>query len=179
IIKGASNNSFAWKANVNVAKNKNKVLNLGGQTSIFASLITTDYNLPGTMIIVGQPVGVFYGFQSLGIIRDSAAAAAVTYTNFNNSKFKPGDMLVADIAGKKDPVTGKDIGPDGLITLEDRAVIGDPTPDFNYGITNTLSYRGFELTGLLQGVHGGKILNVNRIRTESSPRVNDAADRHY
>jgi TonB-dependent starch-binding outer membrane protein SusC len=177
IIKGGSANAFAWKANVNMARNRNKVLDLGGQTSIFANFITTDYNLPGTMIIVGQPVGVFYGFKSLGIIRDSAAAAAVKYTNFNGSTYKAGDMLAADIAGAK-TAAGRDTS-DGKITLEDRTVIGDPTPDFNYGITNTLSFRGFELTGLLQGVHGGKILNVNRIRTESSPRVNVAADRYY
>src|SRR6185503_17738967 len=97
ILKGGSPNAFAWKANFNMAKNRNKVLDLGGQTSIFANLITTDYNLPGTMIIVGQPVGVFYGFKSLGIIRDSAAAAAVTYKNFNNGTFRPGDMLILDI----------------------------------------------------------------------------------
>jgi TonB-linked SusC/RagA family outer membrane protein len=179
IVKGGNARAFAWKANVNVAKNRNRVLDLGGQSQIFANLITTDYNLPGTLIIVGQPIGVFYGFKSLGILRDSVAATDVKYTNFNNSRFRAGDMLVEDIAGKKDPGTGADLGPDGLITLEDRTVIGDPTPDFTYGITNTLGWRGFELTGLLQGVRGGKILNVNRIRTESSPRANIAADRFY
>jgi hypothetical protein len=61
--------------------------------------------------------------------------------------------------------------------LNDRTIIGDPTPDFTYGWTNTISVAGFELTGLLQGSHGGKILNVNRIRTESSPRANISVDR--
>ena len=168
LIRGGSRNAFSWRANVNIAKNRNKVLDLGGQDRIFATLITTDYNLPGTMIMVGQPIGVFYGFKSGGVIRDSAAAAKVTWRNFNNSSFKPGDMLVYDIGGKKD-----------TIDLDDRTVVGDPTPDFTYGITNTIGWRNFELTGLLQGVHGGKILNVNRIRTESSPRVNIAADRWY
>src|SRR5439155_9843639 len=94
------------------------------------------------------------------------------------SSFKPGDMKILDIAGKKD-AQGNDIGPDGQITVEDRTIIGDPTPDFTYGITNTFSWRAFDLTGLVQGSHGGKILNVNRIRTESSPRVNLARDRWY
>ena len=50
--------------------------------------------------------------------------------------------------------------------------VGDPTPDFTYGLSNTFTWRRFELSGLLQGSHGGKILNVNRIRTEAEPRAN-------
>src|SRR5205823_2894587 len=152
--------AFQWHANLNFAKNRNKVLSLGGQRQIFADFITTDYNLPGSVIQVGQPIGMFYGFKSGGVIRDSAAAAKIKWKNFNNAAYKPGDILALDIDG------------DSVITLNDRTVIGDPTPDFTYGLTNTLSWRGFELTGLLQGSHGGKLLNVNRIRTESSPRVN-------
>jgi TonB-linked SusC/RagA family outer membrane protein len=166
ILNPGGRNALAWHANLNFAKNRNKVLDLGGQSSIFADFITTDYNLPGTMIQVGQPIGVFYGFKSLGVIRDSAQAAAVKYTNFSGGKFKPGDLLIANVDTT-----------DNAITLSDRTIIGDPTPDFTYGMTNTFDWKGFELTGLLQGQHGGKILNVNRIRTESSPRANISVDR--
>lgn len=166
MLRPSSRDGFRWHTSVNFAKNRNKVLSLGeGVTSIFADLLTTDYNLPGTLIQVGQPLGVFYGFKSEGIIRDSVAAAAVTYRNFTGGKFHAGDTKIANIDG------------DTLITLNDRTIIGDPTPDFTYGWTNTISVAGFELTGLLQGSHGGKILNVNRIRTESSPRANISVDR--
>ena len=160
VIRRRGKGGFRWHANMNFARNRNKVLSLGGPESIFAELITTDFNLPGTIIQVGKPIGQFFGFKSAGVIRDSAAAAAVTYKNFGGNAFKPGDMLVVDVNG------------DGLITLTDRTDIGDPTPDFTYGLTNTFSWRKLELTGLLQGSSGGKVLNVNRIRTESSPRVN-------
>ena len=165
IFEPATPNSFGWRANLNYASNKNNVVSLGGPMEIEAQLITTDYNLPGTKIRVGQPIGAFYGFRSLGVIRDSAAAAAVDYLNFNEDPFQPGDMLVADLDG------------DSLITLNDRTIIGDPTPDFTLGLTNTFSWRKFELTGLLHGSFGGKILNVNRIRTESSPRANISRER--
>lgn len=164
VLRGGGN-GLRWRTNLNFAKNTNKVLDLGGEPRIFADLITTDYNLPGTMIQVGQPIGVFYGFQSHGVIPDSAAAALVTWKNFSGSTFKAGDMLVEDIDG------------DGVITLNDRTNIGDPTPDFTYGLSNTFTWKRLELSGLLQGSHGGKILNVNRIRTESSPRANLSRER--
>ena len=166
ILKPANRNAPSWRANLNFARNTNKVLDLGGPQQIFADLLTTDYNLPGTLIQVGQPIGVFYGFRSSGVIRDSTAAAAITWKNFSNSTFKPGDMRVEDIDG------------DGVITLADRTVIGNPIPKFTVGLTNTVSYRGVELTALLQGVYGNKILNINRIRTESSPRVNVSVERY-
>lgn len=149
-----------WRTNLNFSRNRNKVLDLGGQPRIFADLITTDFNLPGTVIQVGQPIGAFFGFRSLGVIRDSAQAATITYKNFSNRNFQPGDMLIANLDG------------DTIISLNDRTTIGDPTPDFTYGFSNTFSFRRFELSGLLQGSKGGKILNVNRIRTEAQPRSN-------
>jgi TonB-linked SusC/RagA family outer membrane protein len=159
VLRG-STRGLRWRTNLNFARNRNKVLDLGGEPSIFADLITTDYNLPGTMIQVGQPIGVFFGFKSSGVIPDQAAADAITWKNFSNATFKPGDMRIEDLDG------------DGVITLNDRTNIGDPTPDFTYGFSNTFTWRGLELSGLLQGSQGGKILNVNRIRTEGSPRTN-------
>ena len=165
ILQPDDEGDFGWQANLNFSTNRNKVLDLGGPERLFADLITTDYNLPGTMIQVGKPIGMFYGFKSAGVIRDSAEAAAITWRNFNGQPFEPGEMKILDIDG------------DGVITLNDRTDIGDPTPKFTYGLTNTLSWRGFELSALLQGTYGGKVLNVNRIRTESSPRVNISRDR--
>jgi TonB-dependent starch-binding outer membrane protein SusC len=176
ILNPAQRGGFGWRANVNFARNRNEVLDLGGPQSIFADLITTDFNLPGTMIEVGKPIGHFYGFRSMGVIRDSAQAATITHTNFSGGKFQPGDMLIADIAGR-DSLGNLVMTPDGKITADDRTDIGDPTPDFTLGFTNTVSFKNFELTGLLQGSFGGEILNVNRIRTESSPRVNISRER--
>jgi TonB-linked SusC/RagA family outer membrane protein len=172
ILKGTTSaNSLTWRANLNFATNHTRVLDLGTNPDgspipfIEADLITEDYNLPGTRVVLGEPIGVFYGFKSLGVIRDADAAAAVTWKNFNNSSFKPGNMLIEDVDG------------DGVITLNDRTLIGDPTPSFTIGFTNDFTFRHFQFTSLLQGAKGGKILNVNRIRTESSPRVNVSVDR--
>jgi TonB-dependent starch-binding outer membrane protein SusC len=171
IIKPTAS-GFGWHANLNFAKNRTKVLDLGNNPDgspisfIEADLLTTDYNLPGTRVVVGQPIGVFYGFQSLGVLQDAAQAAAVTYTPFSGTAFKAGQTLIADVNG------------DGKIDLNDRTIIGDPTPDFTGGLTNDIRYGRFQFTALLQGSRGGQILNVNRIRTESSPRANISRDRY-
>jgi TonB-dependent starch-binding outer membrane protein SusC len=182
---GSSRDALGWRANLNFARNSNKVLDLGGPQTLSAELLTTDFNLPGTLIQVGKPIGRFYGFKSLGIVRDSTQAASITHTNFTSGRYTPGDVLIADICCERDEAgnilldeNGLPImGPDGLTTLEDRTDIGDPTPDFTLGLTNTITYRSFELSSLIQGSFGGEILNVNRIRTESSPRVNISRER--
>lgn len=176
LVEPKREGAFGWRANLNYAANQNEVISLGGPERIFADLLTTDYNLPGTMIQVGKPIGVFYGFKSEGVIRDSVQANQVTWTNFNGGRFEAGDMLVRDIAGR-DSLGNLVMVPDGRITLDDRTDIGDPTPDFTIGLTNTFSWRAFELTSLFQGSYGGKVLNINRIRTESGPRVNIGRDR--
>ncbi|HUP88183.1 MAG TPA: TonB-dependent receptor [Longimicrobiales bacterium] len=169
-------NSLQWRANFNYAKNRNKVLDLGGEQEIFAQTISTDFNMPGSAIRVGYPLNQFYGFQALRVVRDAADSASIGWTNFTSQAFRPGDVLLADIAGR-DSLGNLVMTPDGKVTLDDRTYLGDPTPKFTLGLTNTFTYKSLELTGLLQGSYGGKILNVNRIRTDAEPRVNISRDR--
>lgn len=44
----------------------------------------------------------------------------------------------------------------------DQDIIGDPNPDFTYGINNNLSYKGFDLNIFIQGVSGNDIFNRSR-----------------
>jgi hypothetical protein len=48
----------------------------------------------------------------------------------------------------------------------DRTIIGNPNPDFIYGMTNTVTYKNFELNIFLQGTQGNDILNATRIDSE-------------
>jgi TonB-linked SusC/RagA family outer membrane protein len=69
-----------------------------------------------------------------------------------------------------DPETGnimyKDLNDNGEVDPSDRTVIGNAQPDFIYGMTNTLSYKGFSLSVFLQGSQGNDIFNASRIDTE-------------
>jgi hypothetical protein len=50
---------------------------------------------------------------------------------------------------------------DGSITIRDKTYIGNPNPDFIYGVNSTMSYKNFELTLFIQGVQGNDMFNVN------------------
>nr|MBA4168108.1 hypothetical protein [Chitinophagaceae bacterium] len=43
---------------------------------------------------------------------------------------------------------------------KDREVIGDPNPDFTYGIVNSFAYGAFDLNFVIQGVSGGNVWNL-------------------
>ena len=70
-----------------------------------------------------------------------------------------------------DPQTGDliftDNDGDGVITAEDKQVIGNPMPDFTYGITNKVSYKNFDLNIVIDGVYGNDIYNNGKQNLES------------
>lgn len=68
--------------------------------------------------------------------------------------FEEEDQLDAD--GK---VVIKDVVEDGIINNEDKTIQGSPNPDFFYGFTTNFSYKGFDLSVFIQGVHGNSIIN--------------------
>ncbi len=157
-----------WSTTFSYSRNKNKVLDLGGVTQIFASSVNSDLKLLGSLIRVGQPMGVFYGYKVDGIIRDSTALLAMTVKPLSGSTWHPGDSRLADVNG------------DGAITTDDRTIIGDPNPKYTGGWQNTVGYRGVRLTTSVDFSQGGKILNLNLVRLDGgSPATNILADRWY
>jgi hypothetical protein len=68
---------------------------------------------------------------------------------------------------KVDPATGsllyKDINGDGIITTDDRTNIGNPNPNFTFGLSNNFSYKGFSLDALITGSQGGDVFNASRM----------------
>ncbi|MEP6494838.1 MAG: TonB-dependent receptor [bacterium] len=179
ILDGKAKNSLGWTSTINYSHNKNQVLNLGGVNQIFASSVNSDLKLLGTLIQVGQPLGVFYGYQAAGLLRDSAAAADYTtkVKPISGTSWKPGDVKLLDLAGVDS--LGHPTGPDGKIDANDRTIIGDPNPKFNAGFMNTFSFRSFRLSAMMDAVSGNKILNLNNVRLEAgSPATNVVADRY-
>jgi TonB-linked SusC/RagA family outer membrane protein len=162
--------AFGWTTTLNYSRNRNKVLSLGDTNvkQIFANSVNSDLKLLGSLIQVGQPLGVFYGFKTDGLLRDSASAAAYSTAvkPLSGTKWNAGDAKLVDING------------DGAITSADRTIIGDPNPTFTGGWMNAFSFRKLRLSTVMDFVHGNQILNLNNIRLEQgSPGTNIIADR--
>ncbi len=151
------NRRLKWTTSFNIAFNKNKVLELGGEQ--YKDVGGDDGHLKTGQVhrlIVGQPIGLFYGYVFDGIFQDAdeLAAGPKSPTNW------VGGRRYKDLSGASDT-------PDGSISATyDRTVIGDPNPDFFGGITNTLSYEGFELNLFLQYSYGNDIFNYNAMELE-------------
>jgi hypothetical protein len=54
-----------------------------------------------------------------------------------------------------------------VLDTKDRTIIGNPYPDFTWGLTNNFTFKGFDFTFTLQGVQGGELINGDANYNES------------
>lgn len=130
-----------WTTDFNLSRNRNKVLQLGPGN---APIQYVD-NVVTVRTEVGQPVSNFYGYIFDGVFNNQNEIDAYPH----HASTTPGDPRVRDVNG------------DGKISDADRTILGNYQPDFTAGITNTVGYKGFELSFLFQGSFGGEIANNN------------------
>ncbi|MCF2494706.1 SusC/RagA family TonB-linked outer membrane protein [Dyadobacter chenhuakuii] len=133
--------AVTWTTDFNVSRNRNKVLQLGPGN---APIQYVD-NVVTVRTEVGQPVSNFYGYVFDGVFNNQGEIDAYPH----HASTTPGDPRVRDVNG------------DGKISDADRTILGNYQPDFTAGITNTVGYKGFELSFLFQGSFGGEIANNN------------------
>lgn len=128
---------FTWNTDLNIFMNRNELLKLtDGFTQNIAS-----------QLFIGHPLSAIYDYTKLGIWQESEAAEAGTFGN------KPGDIKLKDISG----ADGK---PDGRINPNhDRSVIGNSQADWQGGMTNRFTYRGFEASFVIYGRFGGLLVS--------------------
>ena len=143
--------AFKWSTELNLAANRNQVLDIGATPQIFAGQVANiGQNINSGILRVGEPLGSFYGYVTNGLYQTADELTALT----DPQARKPGDRKYADLNGDK------------KIDDNDRTIIGRAQPKLIGGINNTFSYKGLELTLFLQGVSGNQILNANRYELE-------------
>ncbi|MEC7263198.1 MAG: TonB-dependent receptor [Bacteroidota bacterium] len=142
-----SSEDFSWSTSLNFATVKNKVIELGRIDQIVTGNIQATGNT--AIIKVGSPLASYYGYQIDGIQQEGDA--------------NPGFPNVVDQNG------------DGEITTDDQIILGDPFPDYTFGISNEFKYKNLGFSFFFQGVQGQDLLNVNVI--ESMYPSNDRRNR--
>ena len=155
---------FRWSTNVIFTHYSNKVLSLNGIPPLIG-YVSTGFGpqIAATQTQVGGPVGEFYGYKVKGII---SSQSQLTYLAQH-----PQNVLgIPGTVGE--PVTSDRTNSTGIYLGDieyqgnnngapnTQYALGNPNPDFTYGITNNFSYKDFDLSIFLTGSYGGKILNA-------------------
>jgi TonB-linked SusC/RagA family outer membrane protein len=127
--------AFRWTINANISFNRNEVIALAdGIDRVYGTQHITQ---------VGKPFGQFYGLKKLGNYANAEDLA--------NSPKIPGRSTVGSIKLE-------DFNGDGVITFggdrDDRQIIGNPFPDFAYGITNNFNYKNWDMSIVGSGSQG-------------------------
>lgn len=154
-----------FSVNGNISYNKNEVTRIANQSGI----IYGDTNLlfqgldEMNRVQVGQPIGYFYGLKTNGIFQNQAEINAYSSNGaLIQPNAQPGDVRFVDLNG------------DGQINQDDKTKVGDPNPDYTYGISMELSYKAFDFSVYTYGVAGNQ--NVNGIRSNERPFYNYTTD---
>src|SRR5690606_22839256 len=128
-----------YDISVNFAHNSNKVTQLNNsQAAIFSA---GNYS----RTVVGQPIATFYGYVMDGIFQTVEEVEAHAFQSPGTSA---GDVRFKDLNG------------DQVIDQDDRSNMGNPWPDFTYGINGSLRYKQFDLSVAFQGVYGNDIIGA-------------------
>ncbi len=134
---------FSYSIGGNITTIKNEVTSLSGEPY----LQTGTAEFPQRSI-VGEPIYSFYGWEVEGVYQTQAEVDACEIAQANGLTM--GDFKYADTNG------------DGVISTDDRVLLGDPNPDFIYGFNVAANYKGWGLSATFQGVSGVSIFNRKR-----------------
>lgn len=133
--------------NINASYLRNKLIEYGNEQG-WENL--DSFQGVGTILRAqnGLPFPYFYGYKTDGIIQNMAEANA--YNTKYGTSLVPGDVRFVDVDGN------------GSINEDDRTNIGCGTPDWTYGASITLGYKGFDFNIFFQGVAGNDIYDATR-----------------
>ncbi len=162
-----SHKEYDVKIGGNISVNRNKVLDLGGASTIITNGAERSYMTHITQ--EGAPIGMFYGFKVAGMVTEADMVnLAEDDKQYNAStksfpdgyklrgparslsqttKLQPGDIYFEDVDGN------------GVVDDNDKRIIGSPHPDFTFGINMGGRYKNIDLTAAFNGSVGNEVLD--------------------
>ncbi|HEU5210133.1 MAG TPA: TonB-dependent receptor [Longimicrobiales bacterium] len=161
LVQASDPQGFNWSTTLNLSHNRNEVTALYNDQPINSGF--------ASRVEVGKPLGFFYGHKMAGLFQSEAeicrtlagesiearnARCAAAGLAYQTSGTAPGDIRFEDVNG------------DGVINDDDRTDIGSPWPDIEGGITNNISFLGFDVSAFVQFSLGNEVYNAMRIYTD-------------
>lgn len=155
-----------WNVSANVSVNRNKVVSMGGLDDIIS---TTERSVGSHITKEGYPIGSFYGYNAIGIMSKADYANALLDREVylkNGNKFPEGYELKGPAVSSYSldalsygNAIWEDVNGDGLITTDDKTIIGDAYPDFTGGFSTNLSWKGLDFSASFVYSYGGEVIN--------------------
>ncbi|MGN0187928.1 MAG: SusC/RagA family TonB-linked outer membrane protein [Candidatus Cryptobacteroides sp.] len=130
---------FKWSTDINFSLSRNKLLEIGGEREV----ITLGERNESYIARVGEPLIQYYGFKTVGVWNNLEEINS----NPHFASDVPGGLRISDENG------------DGVLDDSDRVPLGNPYPDFTYGMTNTFQIGKLDISFLIQGVQGITVYN--------------------
>lgn len=131
-----SKSGFTWSTDLNFFFNREKITQLTKPD---------EKEIKGNGWFVGQPLTVIYDVRKLGIWQLDDSTKGILKTQTSPLQF-PGQIRIEDLNG------------DGKIDANDRQVLGNFQPNWEGGITNRFSYKGFDVSVVIFARMGMKVL---------------------
>jgi len=149
--------AFKWSTSFNFSVLRNEVLDIDREEPIITGGLGFTSN--AAIIEEGKPLFSFYGYEVDGVWQ--------TDDDFSltNDNVAPGDLKYKDQITEDTDGDGIADAVDGTINEKDRVILGNPFPDFNWGMSNEFSFKNFDLSVFVEGVHGVSVLNNNLVDT--------------
>lgn len=155
---------FTWKTDFNISFIRNTVVALVGDQQVRYAKANYDGNVTDYDYLakVGEPLGLMYGYKVDGVYQYSDFT---TNASTGEMQLKPGIPDISNHLGK--PVAPgvikyRDVDGNGYIDDNDRTVIGNGTPKWFGGITNSFSYKNFDFGFMFQFNYGNDVFNATR-----------------
>lgn len=140
-----------WNTSLNFSANQNRIVSLSNDNFSIASGYFDRGNTgepiqqPISRVQIGQPIGNFFGYKSVGIDAD-------------------GHWLIEGKDGTPKPINDQQ--------NDDKQILGNGTPKRYLAWNNNLAYKNFDLNVTMRGAFGFQILNITRMYYEAPVMLN-------
>jgi TonB-linked SusC/RagA family outer membrane protein len=139
---------FSFSVGANITTYKNDITKESNTQQFFDTAGSRDNDIVRNQ--VGHPIGEFFGYQVAGIYQNASQVSSLP----GYSGAAPGSFIYKDVDGN------------GKIDANDRTFIGNPNPNFTYGVNLNATYKRFDITMVLYGSQGNKDFNYTEYWTD-------------